>query len=94
MQQTIDISSFLDAEGKITQLSQKNKKRLATLSYLAERFEDGRDYTEKEVNTICETWHTFGDYFILRRELVDYGLLQREVDGSRYWKPESLILPQ
>ncbi len=94
MQQTIDISSFLDTEGKITQLSQKSKKRLATLSYLAEKFEIGRNYTEKEVNTICESWHTFGDYFILRRELVDNGLLLRELDGSRYWRPESEILPQ
>lgn len=94
MQQSIDISIFLDAEGKITRLSKKNKKRLATLSYLAEKFETGRDYTEKEVNTICETWHTFGDYFILRRELIEYGLLLRELDGSRYWKPELDVMPQ
>ncbi|RFZ77203.1 DUF2087 domain-containing protein [Lacrimispora amygdalina] len=27
--------------------------------------------------------------FLLRRELIDKGLLRREPDGSRYWKPES-----
>ncbi len=83
----IDISRFLDTSGKITQLSQKQSVRVATLCYLAEKFEGNRDYTEKEVNSICEEWHTFGDYFILRRELVDHGLLCREPDGSRYWKP-------
>ncbi|MFT4146843.1 MAG: DUF2087 domain-containing protein [Mobilitalea sp.] len=93
MQQTIKIKNFLDDQGRITQLSQKTNKRAATLCYLADKFEAGRNYTEKEVNTICEKWHTFGDYFILRRELVDYGLLQRELDGSRYWKPE-YVLPQ
>ncbi len=89
MEQKIEISRFLDDTGKITQLSQKKILRVATLSYLAEKFEGNHTYTEKEVNSICEEWHTFGDYFILRRELVDNGLLCREANGSRYWKKSS-----
>ncbi|HBE85508.1 MAG TPA: hypothetical protein DDW53_08830 [Lachnoclostridium sp.] len=85
----IKIDKFLDNQGKITQLPQKQSIRAATLCYLAEKFESNRNYTEKEVNSICEAWHTFGDYFILRRELIDYGLLCREPDGSRYWKPKN-----
>ena len=85
---TIDISNFLDDSGKITQLSQKNLLRTETLCYLAEKFPPDRCYTEKEVNSICDEWHTFGDHFLLRRELIDKGLLRREPDGSRYWKPE------
>ncbi len=88
MEQTIDISKFLDDSGRITQLSQKRAIRIATLGYLAGKFEANRDYTEKEVNSLCEEWHTFGDYFILRRELIDYGLLCREPNGSRYWKSD------
>ena len=87
MDLTIDISRFLDDTGKITQLSHKKNFRVATLSYLAEKFEANRNYTEKEVNSICDEWHTFGDYFILRRELIDNGLLCRKSNGSRYWKP-------
>ncbi|MDF2513372.1 MAG: hypothetical protein K0S04_3238 [Herbinix sp.] len=90
MNQTIDIRRFLDDTGKITQLPQKKLFRVAALSYLAEKFEANRDYTEKEVNAICEEWHTFKDYFILRRELIDHGLLCRELNGSRYWKPTTL----
>ena len=85
----IKIDKFLDDQGKISQLPQKQSIRVATLSYLAEKFESNRNYTEKEVNTICEDWHTFGDYFILRRELIDNGLLCREPNGSRYWKPKT-----
>lgn len=87
MEQKIEISKFLDDSGKIKQLSQKKNLRVATLCYLAEKFEANRNYTEKEVNSICEEWHTFKDYFILRRELVDNGLLCRDAKGSRYWKP-------
>lgn len=86
-----DIKNFLDATGKITQLSRKNNTRFATLSYLAEKFEADRNYTEKEVNSICQEWHTFDDFFLLRRELIDYGLLCRESNGSRYWKPHQTI---
>lgn len=88
MEKKIDIRRFLDDSGKIIQLSQKNIFRVATLSYLAEKFEADRNYTEKEVNAICEKWHTFNDFFILRRELIDNGLLCREDNGSRYWKPK------
>lgn len=86
MEQIIDIERFLDDSGKITQLSQKKKVRVEILRYLAEKFETNHNYTEKEVNAICEEWHTFKDYFILRRELIDNGLLCREPNGSRYWK--------
>lgn len=89
MEQNINITRFLDSDGKIKQLSQKKKFRVATLCYLAEKFESNRNYTEKEVNAICNEWHTFEDYFLLRRELVDNGLLCRELDCTRYWKPEN-----
>ncbi|WP_331654176.1 DUF2087 domain-containing protein [Anaerotignum sp. MB30-C6] len=86
MEQKNKISRFLDDSGRIIQLSKKKSLRVATLCYLAEKFETNRYYNEKEVNAVCDEWHTFGDYFILRRELIDYGLLYREPDGSRYWR--------
>lgn len=82
------IAPFLNCEGKIMALPQKQAKRRLALAYLAEKFEPGRDYTEKEVNALCDAWHTFGDYFVLRRELVDNGFLGREPDGCRYWRRE------
>lgn len=89
MKQIIKIKQFLDGSGKITQLPQKQKARLALLEYLTEKFDPGRTYSEREVNAICSQWHTFGDYFLLRRELVDHDLLCRERDGSRYWRPQA-----
>ena len=86
MKEKTDISNFLDDSGKITRLSQKNRLRTEILRYLAGKFLNNHSYTEKEVNSICEEWHTFGDFFILRREMIDYQLLHRESDGSRYWK--------
>ena len=87
MEKVLDIKRFLDDSGRIIQLPQRAVFRAAVLRYLAEKFEDDRTYTEKTVNAICMQWHTFNDYFILRRELVDSGLLCRKPNGSCYWKP-------
>ncbi len=83
-----NIKPFLNEEGKIIVWPSKLAKKLGVLSYLADKFEEGRDYSEKEVNAIIDEWHTFGDYFMLRRGMVDYKLLNRTSDGSRYWKGE------
>jgi hypothetical protein len=80
---------FLDDEGRIKQLPVRGEAKQAVLAYLAEKFFCDRDYTQKEVNAIISDWHTFGDYFLLRRELIDAALLGRERDGSRYWKEKT-----
>jgi hypothetical protein len=92
MEQSISIKAFLDGDGKVKQLPQKQRVRFAVLAYLAERFEYDRIYTEKEVNAILEEAHTFGDYFLLRRELAECSLLCRKRDGSAYWR-EPRALP-
>jgi chloramphenicol O-acetyltransferase len=89
MEQKRNVKGFLDNSGKIVQLPQKQKTRYSVLEYLAEKFEYDCNYTEQEVNDICNKWHTFGDYFVLRRELIDNSLLCRARDGSKYWKSQS-----
>ena len=85
-QKELDIARFLDADGKIAFLPKKRPLRAAVLRYLAEKFEIGRDYKEREVNAIVDQWHTFGDLFLLRREMIEAGVMRRERDGSRYWR--------
>jgi DNA-binding transcriptional ArsR family regulator len=58
------------------------KKRLVVLKWLANHFEQDRRYTEREVNEIIEHHHE--DYCMLRREMVDGGLMDRE--NGVYWR--------
>lgn len=81
----INISGFLDDDGKIAQLPVPNRTKIPVLGYLAGKFNEGHVYSEKEVNAIIDAWHTFGDYFILRRLLIDYNFLGRTPDGAEYW---------
>ncbi|HEX2945414.1 MAG TPA: DUF2087 domain-containing protein [Clostridia bacterium] len=86
---TKDISRFLDGNGRIRIWPSKRDMKESVLSYLAEKFEYNKTYTEKEVNNILQEWHTFNDYFLLRRDLVDIGLLSRTRNGASYWRVES-----
>jgi len=76
---------FLNGE-QICQLPAKDTHKSLILQYLAAKFETGKDYTEGQVNTLIDECHTFGDYFILRRELIDSGFLKRLPNGSKYWR--------
>lgn len=76
---------FLDGE-RIKQIPAKETHKIYVLKYLASKFDTGREYTEAEVNAVIDAWHTFGDYFILRRELIDSGLMKRLPNGSKYWR--------
>ena len=80
-----ELRPFLDAECRIRQWPSRMKIQRMAAALLATRFESGRDYTETQVNLVLMDGHTFGDWALLRRVLCDWGYLDRERDGSRYW---------
>lgn len=82
------LKNFLNGDGQLKIFPAKRKMKLEALFYLAEKFEKGKEYTEKEVNALLNQWHTFGDPATLRRELYDFRFLGRSPDGSRYWLEE------
>jgi len=85
------LARFLDQQGRIKQIPSKMKIRKMIYQYLADKFEDDRIYTEKEVNGIISEWSTTNDYFTLRRGLIENGLFGRNLSGSEYrkLKPET-----
>ena len=70
--------------GRLLQIPTVRSKRLIVLDVLAQEFEPGRRYTERQVNAVLRRWHD--DVAALRRYLVDEGFLDREPDGSAYWR--------
>lgn len=84
-----DIDNFLDSTGKIKNWPSRKNLKFKILEYLAGKFEHDRFYTEKEVNSIIDSFHTFGDYFLLRRELIESRLLSRTRDGAKYWRTDN-----
>lgn len=81
----LEIKRYLDDEDRLNLFPAKRKNKVLTLMYLSSKFNPGITYTEKEVNEIIERHHTFQDKWLLRRELIDKGFLERLTDGSEYW---------
>jgi hypothetical protein len=83
-----ELSNFLDNEGRLKQFPAKRRYKFLALQFLSTKFQSGIIYTEKEINEIIEKYHTFGDKWLLRRELINTGFLSRLKDGSQYWVSE------
>ncbi len=79
------LAAHLNPDGTIKQIPLQTAKLCMILNYLVAAFEPNVNYTEKEVNAIIKRFNE--DTAGLRRDLVDAGLLARESDGSRYWRP-------
>lgn len=62
--------------GKLKTIPVQRKKRRIILEKLAESFEAGKVYPEKEVNLIIAQYHD--DFCTLRRELIAEGIMERE----------------
>jgi hypothetical protein len=82
-----ELQRYLDEQGRVKEWpSKRNRKyQKLVLEYLALKFEVGVTYTEKEVNTLLNQHHSFGDAALLRRELFENKLIDRKRDGSAYW---------
>ena len=82
---------YLREDGSLLRIPRKEKEKLVVLRRIAERFAEGRLYTQKETDSILIK--ADADYAALRRYLIDYRFLEREPDGSAYWvagaKPSS-----
>lgn len=80
------LRDLLDEQGRITRWSGKAKEQEAVLHYLIDKFEPERGYTEQQVNELLRAWYLDADFVLVRRSLIDAGLLQRTRDGARYWR--------
>jgi biotin operon repressor len=69
------IRDFFDGE-RLKTVPAQRKRRVIILQHLVERFDSDQTYSEREVNDFLRSAHD--DVATLRRELVDYGFMQRE----------------
>lgn len=69
-------------EGRITSMPAARAKRRVLLEHVAQVFEPGERYAEKEVNALLRAFTD--DYVTVRRYLVDEDLLSRE--NGVYWR--------
>ncbi len=77
------LATFTGPDGRFTQLPMQRKKLQVLLRHVLAAFEPGREYTNAEVNDVLRRFSD--DTASLRRGLVDYRMMARVPDGSRWW---------
>ena len=77
---------FVRADGTIKSFPAQEKKFQVLLHYVLDAFEPGKRYSEKQVNNLLSRYS--GDTAALRRGLIEYKLMTREVTqgSSTYWR--------
>ena len=78
------VEDYSIPDGRLKTIPAQRKKLEAVLRYVVKAFEPGMRYSEKQVNEMLFRFHE--DVATLRRELVGYGLMEREGGGGEYWR--------
>ncbi len=62
----------------------KQKRKYLCLLWIIDVFDKAVVYSENEIDDVLKG--VYHNYVTLRRYLVDYRLLERKRDGSKYWR--------
>jgi hypothetical protein len=77
---------LVDEHARLLRWPSKRAEQVLALWCMWMPFDGKRRYREREVNEILNAHHAFGDHCLLRRELVEAGLLARTRGGEEYRK--------
>lgn len=82
------LTKYFDANGRLSRWPSKFSHREPCVWIMWSRMNPREAYTEKQINDFLQANLGFGDHVLLRRELVDLGLVTRTADGREYRRIE------
>lgn len=87
MSEVVDISAYLDEEGRITQWSSENKVIASALSeYLVSKISPTFTLNEQAIIHLINRWHTFDNAEQILQDLITAGLIKRDEMGTAFWR--------
>jgi DNA-binding HxlR family transcriptional regulator len=78
------LNTYLTQDGRVRDFPTQQKKLEVILRHVVQVFEPGQRYTERQVNEMLSRFNE--DTARLRRNLVDFKLMQRQGGGGEYWR--------
>ncbi|REK71152.1 metalloregulator ArsR/SmtB family transcription factor [Paenibacillus paeoniae] len=70
------IRNFFTTEGQLKNIPSQLKKKLIVLEHIVSRLEQGRTYSEKEINEFIKGYHE--DFATIRREFIMHQYMYRD----------------
>lgn len=87
-ERVLKTARHFDEEGRLVRWPAKRGQQEICLWFLWSKIPAGREFTERQISELLNTLHIFGDAALLRRDLFDFGLVQRTRDGREYRRIE------
>lgn len=94
MTRVVKVARCFDASGSLQRWPSKLSEQRLGLWVLWSRIDGGATMTEKQINQVLNAHHHFGDHALLRRDMVELGLLTRTRDGREYRRVERQPPPE
>ncbi|MBS1182533.1 MAG: hypothetical protein H6Q99_2413 [Proteobacteria bacterium] len=82
------VAGHFDAEGRLVRWPSRYGHQSLALWVLWSRLAAGAVYSEFDVSVIIRNNHLFGDHALIRRAMIDVGLIVRTPDGREYRRVE------
>lgn len=94
MTRVAQVLRHFDGAGRMTRWPSKTWMQHLAIWALWSRFPRGTTLTERQASAVLDDWHGFGDAAILRRTMVERGLLSRIPGGNAYTRIEAPPPPE
>ena len=77
-----------DAQGRMARWPSQTQVQGLCMWVIWQQIPPQQDLSEPQVNAVLKAANSFGDHVLLRRSLIDHGLVTRSVDGHIYRRIE------
>lgn len=78
-----------DGSGIMARWPKKTSQQKLALWWCWAQIPARQDLAERQVNEILKRWNGFGDHVLVRRELIDWGMVSRSADCRIYRRIET-----
>lgn len=82
------VSGHFDAAGRLKRWPSRYGHQSLALWVLWSRLGAGTVYNEFDIGVVIRNNHLFGDHALIRRAMIDVGLVVRTIDGREYRRVE------
>ncbi len=88
------LAKYFDGDGRLVRWPSKFSHREPCVWVMWSRLVPREVYSEKQINDLLKANLGFSDYVVVRRWLIDLGLVSRTADGREYRRVEKKPVPE
>jgi hypothetical protein len=94
LEQVTKTARFFDDQGVLSTWPSRFAHQTLSQWVFWSRLPRGQTYDERQISALIKGWHAFGDHAIIRRAMVDAGMLERNQNGREYRRIEQVPPPE